>query len=51
VAVAPSGTFTAPIRLFKVEPGIYTLVCWVKLRENSKAFPATAACVRADKFS
>ena len=48
VAVAPSGTFTAPIRLFKVEPGIYTLVCWVKLSENSKGFPATAACVRAE---
>lgn len=48
VAVNPSGTFSAPIRLFKAEPGIYTLVCWVKLSENAKGFPATAVCVRAE---
>src|SRR4030095_1253784 len=30
IRVETKGRFTAPIRLFKKEPGVYTLVCWVK---------------------
>lgn len=48
VEVDPTGSFRAPISLFKSEPGIYTLVCWVKLNRTAKAFPATLLCVRAE---
>jgi uncharacterized protein YkwD len=48
VELDPTGSFRAPINLFKSQPGIYTLVCWVKLSRTAKAFPATALCVHAE---
>jgi uncharacterized protein YkwD len=40
--------FSVPITLYKPEPGIYTIVCWIKLTPTGKAFPATELCIRAD---
>jgi Cysteine-rich secretory protein family len=40
--------FRAPITLFKNSPGIYTVVCWVKVTRFGKAFPATEFCIRAE---
>lgn len=48
VEVDPGGSFSAPIKFFKTEPGIYTLVCWLKLSRTGKGFPATAVCVWAE---
>lgn len=39
------GTFQTSISLFAEEPGIYTIVCWVKRSNREKPFPATQACV------
>jgi hypothetical protein len=44
----PSGSFSVPGRLFKAEPGIYTVVCWVKRARSEKPFPATEFCIRAE---
>lgn len=44
----PDGRFNVPITLFHDEPGVYTIVCWVKHARNERAFPATEICVRAD---
>jgi len=48
IDVGNDGSFSAPVSLFKNEPGIYTLVAWVKCSGISKAFPATEFCVRAE---
>ncbi len=40
--------FSVPIKLFRSEPGIYTIVTWLKADNSSKAFPATEVCVRAE---
>ena len=41
-------TFSVPITLHKSEPGIYTIVCWIKLSPAGKAFPATELCIRTE---
>ena len=46
IDIDPDGSFRAPVTLFKNSPGIYTIVCWVKLRGSAKAFPATELCIR-----
>jgi len=46
IEVDPDGSFRAPVTLFKNSPGIYTVVCWVKVRGSGKAFPATELCIR-----
>jgi len=48
ILVNPDGSFAAPITLFKSDPGIYTIVCWVKRSSSEKAFPATEMCIRAE---
>jgi Cysteine-rich secretory protein family len=48
IEVARDGTFRAPIRLFKKQPGIYTIVTWLERGSSRKAFPATEVCVRAE---
>lgn len=40
--------FDIPIRLFKDEPGIYTLVAWLRGGKSQKLFPATEVCIRAE---
>jgi uncharacterized protein YkwD len=48
VEMALDGRFTTPIKLFKKEPGIYTIVAWLKRSDGSlKAFPATEVCIEA----
>lgn len=46
VEMAIDGKFTTPIKLFKDEPGIYTVVTWLT-RGSDKAFPATEVCIEA----
>jgi len=48
IEMGSAGEFKVPISLFKEEPGIYTVVCWVKKSGSEKAFPATEVCIRAD---
>ena len=48
VEVMPDGSFTAPVKLFENEPGIYTIVTWIKRAKGEKAFPATEVCIRAE---
>jgi uncharacterized protein YkwD len=46
VDVSLDGKLTTKIRLFKSEPGIYTIVTWIS-RDSGKPFPATAVCIEA----
>jgi uncharacterized protein YkwD len=48
IDVRPDGSFTTPINLFQDDPGIYTIVCWLRRSSSEKAFPATEFCVRAE---
>ena len=48
VEVSPDGIFTTPVTFFKTEPGIYTIVAWIKTSQTAKAFPATEVCIRAE---
>jgi uncharacterized protein YkwD len=48
VRVEANGSFDAPVTLFKQQPGIYTVVFWVKRNREEKAFPATQLCIRAE---
>ncbi len=42
------GSFSTPVKLFRSEPGIYTIVTWLKPDRTSKAFPATEVCIKAE---
>lgn len=48
VEVFPRGGFRAPVRFFKKEPGIYTIVAWIRTARAEKAFPATEVCIRVE---
>jgi len=49
VQVALDGKFTTPIKLFRSEPGIYTIVSWLTRNSGSqKPFPATEVCIEAN---
>ena len=48
IKIETDGRFTAPVRLFNKEPGVYTLVCWVKRNRNEEEFVATELCIRAE---
>ena len=41
--------FSAPVKLYKSTPGIYTIVTWIKETREKPAFPVTAVCVKAVK--
>jgi uncharacterized protein YkwD len=41
--------FLAPIKLFKEDTGIYTIVVWLRKDKWESAFPATHICIRAEK--
>ena len=47
IEVSRSGKFRAPIKLFKDEPGIYTIVTWLRRGEKDVAFPVTEVCIEA----
>jgi len=48
VEMALDGTFTTPVTLFKNEPGIYTIVSWLRRSSGSqKPFAATEVCIEA----
>jgi hypothetical protein len=48
VDMSLAGRFTAPINLYRREPGIYTIVAWLRRSEGSqKPFPATEVCIEA----
>lgn len=48
VKVETDGSFSTPVSLYHREPGIYTIVTWVKRHQGGKAFQATQVCVRAE---
>jgi hypothetical protein len=39
------GGFKAPIKLFRNEPGVYTIVCIVRRVPTDKGFPGAQVCV------
>ena len=47
VEMSIDGRFKAPIKLYKPQPGIYTIVCWLRKGDSNKAFPATEVCIQA----
>ena len=48
VEMSLDGRFTTPIKLFKSEAGIYTIVSWLTRNNGSqKPFPATEVCIEA----
>ncbi len=47
VELAPNGSFSVPVTLFKDTRGVYTIVVWIKRNRSEQAFPATEVCVRA----
>lgn len=49
VEVSADGSFKTPVKLYKENPGIYTIVTWIKGYNSEKAFPATAVCIKAHK--
>ena len=48
IDVLPSGSFSFPVKLFKEEPGIYTVLAWIKREGTNKTFAATQICIRAE---
>ena len=42
------GRFRAPVKLFRDEPTIYTVVFWLRPSATEKAFPAAQICIRSD---
>lgn len=46
IDVSLDGKLSTRVRLFKSEPGIYTIVTWLR-RSSGKAFPATELCIEA----
>jgi len=47
IEMSLDGRFSTPIRLFKKEPGIYTIVTWLRRENEARAFPATEICIEA----
>lgn len=47
IDVSLNGKLSTRIRLFKNEPGIYTIVTWLRRENSAKAFPATEVCIEA----
>lgn len=48
IDVSPSGSFSTKVRLFSSEPGIYTIVTWIRHSKAERAFAATEVCIRAE---
>lgn len=48
VKVEMDGSFSTPVKLYSREPGIYTIVTWIKTYPGDKAFRATELCIRAE---
>ena len=47
IDVFSSGSFHFPVKLYKEEPGIYTVVAWIKREGTNKTFAATQVCIEA----
>ena len=47
IETGDKGTFRTRVRLFK-EPGINTIVLWIKRANNEAAFPVTQVCIRCE---
>ena len=48
VETAIDGGFRVPVKLYKQQPGIYTVVVWITSGKSVDAFPATAVCIRSE---
>jgi hypothetical protein len=48
IDVFPSGSFYFPVKLYKEEPGIYTVLAWIRKEGTNKTFAATEICIRAE---
>lgn len=45
IEIDVEGGFSVPVKFFERQPGIYTIIAWIK-RGSDKAFPATEVCIR-----
>ncbi len=43
-----TGQFRTPIHLYKKEPGLYTVVCWIQKNRAVKPIPVSELCIRAE---
>ena len=43
-----NGKFRVPAKLFKAEPGIYTIVFWIRRVPADKGFPGAQVCILSD---
>jgi hypothetical protein len=48
VEVGLDGSFSVPLKLYREEPGIYTIATWIKRRGSRDSFLATEVCIRAE---
>ena len=46
--VRRDGRFRVPVNLFRREPGLYTIMLWLKRNEKEPSFPATQICIRCE---
>lgn len=47
IEISMTGKFKAPIKLFRPEPGVYTIVTWLRRESKGTAFPVTELCIEA----
>ena len=47
VEMSLAGRFTTPINIYRKEPGIYTIVSYLRRSGSAKPFPATEVCIEA----
>ena len=47
IDISLDGRLSTKVRLFRNEPGIYTIVAWIRRADSGKAFPATEVCIEA----
>jgi uncharacterized protein YkwD len=42
------GRFRVPVRLFRSEPCLYTVLFWIRTRKSANQFPAALICIQAE---
>jgi hypothetical protein len=48
IEIRNHGQFRIPVRLFKEQTGIYTIVLWLKKTRQEKGFTASEICIKAE---
>lgn len=48
IEVGKQGSFRIPVRMYKNEPGIYTVVIWISSDDGRNKLPVTNACIEVE---